>query len=105
MFAVYRVDSDGCSYSSDTVLFVTANEQTAKDAVVLAELEREAAALIKRPKWTLEDVKRNGAQYYTSLLGEYSKKLAGIFTVDTSENPSTYVDPNVSYYYEKIEVR
>jgi hypothetical protein len=74
MFAVYRVDSDGFTYSSDTVLFVTASEQTARDAVALAELEHEEASKIERPTWAKADIKRNGADRYITLQDEYSAK-------------------------------
>ena len=108
MFAVYRTDSDGCTYSADTVLFVTACEQTAKDAVALAELEQEAALAVERPNWSIDDIKIYGAEWCLNLLDEDSKKLAGIFTVDVAKEPGhkiTYVDPNISYYYEEVEVR
>lgn len=108
MFAVYRVDSDGCTYSNDILLFVTADEQTARDAVTLAELELEVALKIPRPTWTIDDVKRNGAERYITLLDEYAEKLAAIFTVDTTKDVDgkiTYADPDVSYYYEEVEVR
>jgi hypothetical protein len=108
MFAVYRTDSDGCTYSNDILLFVTADEQTARDAVALAELEHEEASTIERPTWTLDDIKRKGNAWCMNLLDEYSDKLAAIFTVDAPKEPghkSTYVDPNVSYYYEEVEVR
>jgi len=108
MFAVYRTDSDGFTYSADTVLFVTADEQTARDAVTLAELEQEAASKIGRPTWTIEDVKNKGVEFYKNLQDEYAEKLAAIFTVDVHKEPGykrTYVDPNVSYYYEEVEVR
>lgn len=108
MFAVYRVDSDGCAYSSDTVLFVTADEQIARDAVALAELELEAALEIPRPTWTIDDVKRKGAEWCMNLLDEYSEKLAAIFTVDTTKDVDgkiTYADADVSYYYEAVAVR
>lgn len=108
MFAVYRVDSDGFTYNSDTVLFVTADEQTARDAVALAELEHEEASKIERPTWTIDDVNRNGPERYITLLDEYADKIAAIFTVDAPKEPGhkpRYVDPNVSYYYGEVEVR
>jgi hypothetical protein len=108
MFAVYRTDSDGCTYSSDTILFVTADEQTARDAVALAELEHEEASKIERPTWTVNDIKYRGGEWCMNLLDAYSEKLATIFTVDVPKQPGhkrTYVDSNVSYYYEEVEVR
>lgn len=108
MFIVYRTDSDGCTYSNDTVLFVTADEQTARDAVALAELEHEAASKIERPNYTISDLKNKGSDWCMTLLDEYTEKLAAIFTVDVPKEPGhkrTYVDPNVSYYYEEVEVR
>ena len=108
MFAVYRVNSDNYTYTSDTVMFITADEQTARDAVSLAELEREEALKVERPTWTLDDVKNKGADWICSLLDEYAEKLATIFTVDVPKEPghkSSYVDPNVTYYYAEVEVR
>lgn len=107
MFAVYRTDSDGCTYSSDTVLFVTACEQTAKDAVALAELEQEAALAVERPSWTTAGIKKHGAEYAINRRKEYSDKLAAIFTVDVwpAGQLITHVDKETSYYYEKVQVR
>jgi hypothetical protein len=105
MFAVYRTDTDGCTYSCDILLFVTESEQTAKDSVALAELEHEAAQLIPQPTWTIEDVKKNGAQALIALRQEYEQKLRDQFTVDVREEHRTYVDKNDTYYYEKVEVR
>ena len=107
MFAVYRTDSDGCTYSADTVLFVTACEQTAKDAVALAELEQEAALAVERPAWTTDDLKKYGTEYAINLRKEYSEKLAAIFTVDVWSDGEfiTHVDKETSYYYEKVQVR
>lgn len=107
MFVVYRTDSDGCTYSSDTVLFVTACEQTAKDAVALAELEQEAALAVERPTWTIDDLKKHGTEYAINLHKEYSDKLAAIFTVDVCPSGEliTHVDEQTSYYYEKVNVR
>ena len=101
MFAVYRTDSDGCTYSSDTVLFVTACEQTAKDAVTLAQLEQEQALAVPYPYWAR--VREKGAGYYYGLVEAYQEKLASIFTVDVETGYS--VDKETSYYYEKVPVR
>lgn len=105
MFAVYRTDSDGYTYSADTVLFVTACEQTAKDAVTLAELELEQALAVPYPNWTR--VREKGAGYYYGLVEAYQEKLASIFTVDRIVAGETgySVDKETSYYYEKVPVR
>jgi len=103
MFAVYRTDSDGYTYSSDTVLFVTADEQTARDAVALAELEHEEAVKLVRPSWTIEDIKKNGPEWCTNLFDQYVEKLNAIFTVDVHKR--TYVEPNTEYYYDRVDVR
>jgi hypothetical protein len=87
---------------------VTADEQTARDAVTLAELEHEEASKIERPTGSLDDIKNNGPEFYINLLEEYAEKLTAIFTVDIHKEPGhkrSYVDPNVSYYYEEVEVR
>jgi hypothetical protein len=107
MFAVYRTYSDGCTYSADTVLFVTECEQTAKDAVTLAELELEQALAVPRPSWTGADIVEKGYEYARGLREAYSKELASIFTVDLPESnePIYSVDANTSYYYDKVQVR
>jgi hypothetical protein len=103
MFAVYRTYSDGYTYS-DTVLFVTECEQTAKDAVTLAELELEQALAVPQPSWTGADIVEKGYEYALGLREAYSKELASIFTVDPMG--STYsVDVNTTYYYDKVQVR
>lgn len=106
MFAVYRVDGDGCTYSYDTLLFVTASEQTAEDTVALAELELEAALAV--PRCSYNDMQKYGMQWYDDQEKAYFQKLKEIFTVDPPEffqghclGPSK----DVSYYYEKVEVR
>lgn len=107
MFVVYRTESDGCTYSSDTVLFVTACEQTAKDAVALAELEQEAALAVKSPSWTIDDIRKHGAEYAINLRKEYADKLAAIFTVDvwSAGELIPHIDKETSYYYKKVQVR
>jgi hypothetical protein len=104
MFAVYRTDTDDCTYSRDVLLFVTESEQTAKDAVALAELEHEDALAIPYPTWTIDDIKKNGAQVCIDRREEYNRKLLSIFTVDIDPERN-YVDKNDTYYYEKVEVR
>jgi hypothetical protein len=61
--------------------------------------------LIPQPTWTIEDVKKNGAQALIALRQEYEQKLRDQFTVDVREEHRTYVDKNDTYYYEKVEVR
>ena len=104
MFAVYRTDTDGCTYSADTVLFVTECEQTAKDAVTLAELELEQALAVPQPSWTAKDLDEKGFAYISSLREDYSKELASIFTVDPIDSIYS-VDANTTYDYDKVQVR
>ena len=104
MFAVYRTYSDGCTYSADRVLFVTECEQTAKDAVTLAELELEQALAVPQPSWTVADIQEKGVEYATRLREAYSKELASIFTVDPIDSIYS-VDANTTYYYDKVQVR
>jgi hypothetical protein len=107
MFAVYRNDSDGCTYSGDTVLFVTACEQTAKDAVTLAQLEQEQALAVPHATWTIADIRAKGAEYPIRLREAYQEELASIFTVDVLPEGQTHysVDKETSYFYEKVQVR
>ena len=105
MFAVYRTYSDGCTYSADTVLFVTACEQTAKDAVTLAELELEQALSVPQPSWTAKDIMEKGVEYVTRLREDYSKELNGICTVDVLPENCWYIDKDNTYYYEEVQVR
>ncbi len=100
MFAVYRTYSDGCTYSADTVLFVTECEQTAKDAVTLAELELEQALAVPQPSWTGAD----SVEYALALREAYSVELTSIFTVDPIDSIYS-VDANTTYYYDKVQVR
>jgi hypothetical protein len=104
MFAVYRTDTDNCTYSCDVLLFVTESEQTAKDSVALAELEHEAALAVVYPTLTIDDIRKNGAQVCIDRREEYNRKLLSIFTVDIDPERN-YVDKNDTYYYEKVEVR
>jgi hypothetical protein len=104
MFAVYRTYSDGCTYSTDTVLFVTECEQTAKDAVTLAELELEQALAVPQPSWTAKDIDEKGVEYAIRLREAYSKEMASIFTVDPMGSIYS-VDVNTTYYYDKVQVR
>jgi hypothetical protein len=103
MFAVYRVDGDGCSYSYDTLLFVTASEQTAEDAVALAELELEAALAVPFPTYSSKDLQKNGAQWVADLHKAYAEKIKSICTMDPPEYNCH--SKEVCYYYEKVEVR
>ena len=100
MFAVYRTDSDNYTYSSDTVLFVTADMQMAKDSVTLAELELKAALAVDRPDFNSDLVtalQRRGA---------YSQEISDIFTVDLLLAQDSYFYVNqITYYYSKVEVR
>jgi hypothetical protein len=106
MFAVYRTDSDGYTYSADTVLFVTACEQTAKDAVTLAQLEQEQALAVPYPTWTIDEIREKGSGYAIRLREAYQQELARIFTVDVLPEGELYsVDKETSYYYEKVQVR
>jgi hypothetical protein len=109
MFAVYRINGDGYTYTYDTVLFVTACEQTAKDAVTLAELELEQALAIPYPIWTLDDIHKKGPEYTMKLIDEYNEKMSGIFTVEVTQQGQNYYlrsfDRNTSYYYDKVQVR
>ena len=102
MFAVYRAESDGCTYTHNVLLFVTENEQTAKDAVSLAELELEEALKIAKPSWSIEDVLQDGPRRYVDAWEKYSQELQRVFTVDTSK---TSVASDTNYFYKKVEVR
>ena len=105
MFAVYRVVSDGCTYVNDILLFVTENEQTAEDAVTLAELELEAAYSIKEPTWTSASI---GAGLTIKVLkeqrDEYQAKIRAMFTVDKFAVGDGCI-ASAEYRYEAVEVR
>lgn len=99
MFAVCRNDGDGCTYSSDTLLFVTADEQLAEDAVSIATLECQEAIKV--------------AQRFTTRSHCYDA-LKAIFTVDVPEGPPEgnhahawlyHVDEHTCYFYHPVEVR
>lgn len=108
MFGVYRVDGDNCTYSYEVLLFVTASEQTAEDAVALAQLELEAALAIPFPTYSRSELDKNGHAWVDGLHDAYSEKIKGIFTVDPPELFGKRYhchDKHVSYYYDKVEVR
>lgn len=94
MYAVYRSWGDEVCHGRD-ILFVTASERVAEDAVALAELEQEAAFAIPYPS---RDPTQNDS--YSENLAEYKKKLAEILTIDPEGH-----DHGVDYHYEKVEVR
>jgi len=103
MFLVYRVDSDGCTFSSDSPLFVTADEQTAKDAVALALLEKDEALKLPRPCW---NVTPETVDAYVKLTEQYKNDFCAIFTVDVpTEITDFHVDSETWYDYSPIEVR
>lgn len=109
MYAVYYTVSDGCTYTSDNVLFVTESEQTAKDAVALAELEYEEALKIPIPESMLN--RESFAiwnNYFNALVDErlvYNQKIKSILTVHQDRADNFYREDNNSYYYEEVEVR
>jgi hypothetical protein len=102
MFAVYRRDGDfTCSY--EILLFVTDSEQTAEDAVALAQLELEAALAVPYPQYSAKILEKNGAQWVVDLQNAYAEKIKSICTIDPPEYNCH--SKEVSYYYEKVEVR
>ncbi len=103
MFAVYRSDGDGCTYSFEILLFVTASEQTAEDAVALAQLELEAALAVPFPNYSSKELQKNGVPWVADLHKAYAEKIKSICTMDPPEYHCH--SKEVSYYYEKVELR
>lgn len=113
MYAVYYTVSDGCTYSSDIVLFVTESEQTAKDAVVLAQLEYEEALKVPRvpsmyeqmiPEMSNDQVQALRLEHIQKLQ-EYIEKIKEILTVHPDRANNFGREDENCYYYEKVEVR
>lgn len=111
MFAVCRNDGDGCTYSSDTLLFVTAGEQLAEDAVSLATLECQEAIKVAQ-RFTSRH--RCMTDEYDAGLKITHDALKAIFTVDVPEGPPEgnhahawlfHVNENTCYFYHPVEVR
>lgn len=111
MFAVYRNDGNGCTFDHDVVLFVTANEQIAEDAVSLATLECEEAIKVAQT-FTNRHYRVTGE--YDAGLKITHDALKAIFTVDVPEGPPEgnhalawlyHVDENTYYFYQPVEVR
>lgn len=102
MFAVFRDTTDGCTYTYRQLLFVTSDEQVAKDAVALAQLELEEARKIPRPTWTIEDIKQKGPDYATQLRETYEQAVSSTLTIDPDYSP----DGDEAYYeYEPVAVK
>lgn len=113
MYAVYYTISDGCTFSSDVVLFVTESEQTAKDAVTLAELEYAEAlkvprvpSLYKALKAGMSNDEFEAARIaHAQKTEEYNEKIKAIITVHPDRAEDFGREDDNSYYYEKVEVR
>ena len=109
MYAVYYTVSDGCTFSSDTLMFVTESEQTAKDAVTLAELEYREALKVPTPYSILDRKSFSDLivayQELEALESVYNEKIKAILTVHPDRAEDFNREDDNSYYYEKVEVR
>lgn len=113
MYAVYYTVSDGCTFSSDTIMFVTESEQTAKDAVTLAELEYAEALKVPRVQGLYKVLKSGMSNdefeaariAHAQKTQEYNEKIKAILTVHPDRAEDFSRDDDNSYYYEKVEVR
>ena len=106
MFAVFKTaGNDSCSY--EILLFVTPNEESAKDAVALMQLELEAAQKIARPTYTRADIQKLGHEAIQKLWDDYHTKACACFTLDIPEQKLFYWadDDHKSYFYEPVEVK
>jgi len=113
MYAVYYTVSDGCTFSSDTIMFVTESAQTAKDACTLAELEYAEALKVPRVPSLFKgynpgmsnDEFEAARIAHAQKTQEYNEKIKAILTVHPDRAEDFSREDDNSYYYERVEVR
>ena len=94
MFAVYRGEGNGCSWSYETLLYVTANESVAAEAVARAIQELEEAKSFPHPNHLASDMEWE----------EYHEKIKSIFTIDTELDFVYNSLDQITYEYETVKV-
>lgn len=106
MFGVFYHYGDGCTFSAETLLFVTADLHLAQDSVTLAELEHEQAMAVPRVAFSMRDVVDGKISYeqIEKAREDYEATLRATLTT----HPDRFDDLNSeegSYSYRAVEVR
>lgn len=109
MYGVFYTISDGCTYTSDVLLFVTENEQVAQDYVTLAELEYEQALKVSNFDYLLSVSNFIDYDAYhrrrVEVRAEYQQTIKSILTAHPERAEDFSREDDNGYYYTKVEVR
>lgn len=110
MWLVSRIKDYGYEGEDTNPLFVTANEQYAKDWIESAKIERDAAMTIKKPVFyprlanlPMRSGKRYDQKEYNIDLAAWEQKMRDVLQLDQTLDPSEF-DSLDTIDYEIVEV-
>lgn len=101
MFAVF------CNYDDidhSELLCVTASKDTAKQLVSDLIDELHMVEDIRRPQYSLQDLKKDGSAYWGAKLSEYYALIERCMKTHASLDPNRITSVS-GYYYAEVEVR
>lgn len=93
LWGVFAYNGDGCSWNSETLLFVVSSEEEAKTAVARADLEKKA--FLKE----YTNLKNAGTIMVLDVVRDIMAKTV------TIDNNYDYIADNGEYGYERVEFR